>query len=445
MDAFAAGDGAAVFRAVNRVIEGGHEPRRFAIDMLDRFRDLIVLASVPDAITTGLLDVPPDRAEALTAQASRSGLAALTRAAEIISAGLDQMRGATSPRLLLELMCAQVLLPAASTDERSVLTRLERLESGAVNDLVRNVRARLRSLPLLPSRPGLTARRLPSPAPCRTGAAPGGWRPPSRRRGAGCPGARWPGPAVGGAVALPRRRARCPPVPLSVPPPSRRPGAAAAAAPAGPRGAATAETLRQGWDGVLEALKAKRRVAWMLLSNASVVSLDEGVLTLRFPRQGDVKGFQSSGYEDLLKQVLQARFGVNVVVRAVSGGDPPPGERRRQGPGPVPPPPASPAGQPAGARPGEAPAAADPPADPPPVASRPAAAEPPSAPAPPADGAGRRGGGTGPFGISDLPPPPDEEFDPDDEGMAVPAAADLTGMALVQRELGAQIIAEYED
>src|SRR5215831_17842072 len=131
VDSFAAADGASVFRAVNKVIEGGHEPRRFATDLLDRFRDLIVLASVPDAITTGLLDVPPDRAEALTAQASRSGLAALTRAAEIISAGLDQMRGATSPRLLLELMCAQVLLPAAATDERSVLARLERLEAGA--------------------------------------------------------------------------------------------------------------------------------------------------------------------------------------------------------------------------------------------------------------------------------------------------------------------------
>ena len=133
VDAFAGRDGAAVFRAVNRVIEGGHEPRRFATDMLDRFRDLIVLASVPDAITTGLLDVPPDRAEALTAQASRSGLAALTRAAEIISTGLDQMRGATSPRLLLELMCAQVLLPTATTDERSLLARLERLEAGAAN------------------------------------------------------------------------------------------------------------------------------------------------------------------------------------------------------------------------------------------------------------------------------------------------------------------------
>jgi DNA polymerase III subunit gamma/tau len=428
VDAFAAGDGAAVFRAVNRVIEGGHEPRRFATDMLDRFRDLIVLASVPDAITTGLLDVPPDRAEALTAQASRSGLAALTRAAEIISAGLDQMRGATSPRLLLELMCAQVLLPAAATDERSLLARLERLESGAVNQSYpeRTRPAPEPSVTPEPSRPVEDPAAAAPPAPGAQAPADPAQPPadPSRSQAARQASAAASVPGASGAPASPR---------------------SGAAPPAGPRGVATAETLRQGWDGVLEALKAKRRVAWMLLSNASVVSLDEGVLTLRFPRQGDVKGFQSSGYEDLLKQVLQARFGVNVVVRAVSGGDPPPGERRRQGPGPVPPPPAPPAGQPAGARPGEAPAAADPPADAPPVAPRPPAAEPPSPPAPPSDGAGRRGGGTGPFGISDLPPPPDEEFDPDDEDMTVPAAADLTGMALVQRELGAQIIAEYED
>ena len=428
VDAFAAGDGAAVFRAVNRVIEGGHEPRRFATDMLDRFRDLIVLASVPDAITTGLLDVPPDRVEALTAQASRSGLAALTRAAEIISAGLDQMRGATSPRLLLELMCAQVLLPAAATDERSLLARLERLESGAVNQ---SYPERTRPAP----EPSVT------PEPSRPAEDPAAAAPPA-------PGAQAPAdPAQPPADPSRSQAARQASAAAGVPGASGAPASSrsGAAPPAGPRGVATAETLRQGWDGVLEALKAKRRVAWMLLSNASVVSLDEGVLTLRFPRQGDVKGFQSSGYEDLLKQVLQARFGVNVVVRAVSGGDPPPGERRRQGPGPVPPPPAPPAGQPAGARPGEAPAAADPPADAPPVAPRPAAAEPSSAPAPPSDGAGRRGGGTGPFGITDLPPPPDEEFDPDDEDMTVPAAADLTGMALVQRELGAQIIAEYED
>ena len=70
-DAFAAADGAAVFRVVNRVIEGGHEPRRFAADLLDRFRDLIVLAAVPDAAETGLLDLPPDRAELMAAQAGQ--------------------------------------------------------------------------------------------------------------------------------------------------------------------------------------------------------------------------------------------------------------------------------------------------------------------------------------------------------------------------------------
>src|SRR5579863_4714884 len=176
VDAFAAGDGAAVFRAVNRVIEGGHEPRRFATDMLDRFRDLIVLASVPDAITSGLLDVPPDRAEALTAQASRSGLAALTRAAEIISAGLDQMRGATSPRLLLELMCAQVLLPAAATDERSVLARLERLESGAVNQSYPE-RTRPAPEPSVTPEPG----RPVSAAPSQPAPAPDGGRPPAAK------------------------------------------------------------------------------------------------------------------------------------------------------------------------------------------------------------------------------------------------------------------------
>ena len=172
------------------------------------------------------------------------------------------------------------------------------------------------------------------------------------------------------------------------------------------------------------------------------------MLTLRFPRQGDVKGFQSSGYEDLLKQVLEARFGVNVVVRAVSGGDPPPGERRRPGPEPVPPPPAQPpSAQPHSAQSPqvESPRAQPPPAQPPSAqALRPAAAEPP-APAPPAGGMEAGAGTTRPFGITDLPPPPDDEFDPGDGDMTASGPAELTGMALVQRELGAQIIGEYED
>src|SRR6201995_1592213 len=129
-DAFAAGDGAAGFRVVNRVIEGGHEPRRFAADLLDRLRDLIVLAAVPEAAEIGLLDLAPDRAELMTRQAGRVGQAGVTPAAEIVNTGLDQMRGATSPRLLLELTCAPVVPPAAATDDQSLLPRLTRLEKG---------------------------------------------------------------------------------------------------------------------------------------------------------------------------------------------------------------------------------------------------------------------------------------------------------------------------
>src|ERR1700729_2277579 len=127
-DAFANEDGAAVFRAVNRVMEGGHDPRRFAADLLDRFRDLIVLAAVPGAGQTGLLDMPADRLDRMTEQAARFGQGALTPAAGIISEGLIQMRGATSPRLLLELTCAQILLPSAASGEKALLVRLERLE-----------------------------------------------------------------------------------------------------------------------------------------------------------------------------------------------------------------------------------------------------------------------------------------------------------------------------
>jgi DNA polymerase III subunit gamma/tau len=413
VDAFAASDGAAVFRAVNTVIEGGHEPRRFATDMLDRFRDLIILASVPDAIATGLLDVPPDRAEAMTAQASRQGLAALTRAAEIVSAGLDQMRGATSPRLLLELMCAQVLLPAAATDERSVLARLERLEAGIGGDQA------------YPERMVPTPKPHPSPEPGRPSevaqpAAPSPEPPPASERRGQAEQVRPDEPAPAPAAAA-----------------TGAPGA-----PEAPRGAATTETLRQAWPSVLEAAKAKGRVAAIVIGNASVVSLDEGVLTIRFPRQGDVKGFQIGGYEDLLRQVLKAMFGINVSIRPVAGGDTPPPGRR---PGPAPAAPSAPHDQ------SPPPSQAPPPAAPAPRPPAPASA-PPGSGAPPAEQSRAARPGAAPSADgSDLPPlpppspPDDEEFDPDDEDMSSPTVTELTGMALVQRELGGQIIAEYED
>ncbi|MFF9482210.1 DNA polymerase III subunit gamma and tau [Streptomyces sp. NPDC014733] len=130
VEAFAAGDGAAAFEVVDRVIEGGNDPRRFVADLLERLRDLVILAAVPDAGEKGLIDAPADVVERMTAQASVFGAAELSRAADLVNTGLTEMRGATSPRLQLELICARVLLPAAYDDERSVQSRLDRLERG---------------------------------------------------------------------------------------------------------------------------------------------------------------------------------------------------------------------------------------------------------------------------------------------------------------------------
>lgn len=130
VEAFATGDGAAAFEVVDRVIEGGNDPRRFVADLLERLRDLVILAAVPDAVEKGLLDAPADVLERMQAQAETFGAAELSRAADLVNEGLTEMRGATSPRLQLELICARVLLPAAYGDERSVMARLDRLERG---------------------------------------------------------------------------------------------------------------------------------------------------------------------------------------------------------------------------------------------------------------------------------------------------------------------------
>ncbi|MFF3336235.1 DNA polymerase III subunit gamma and tau [Streptomyces sp. NPDC002888] len=130
VEAFATGDGSAAFEVVDRVIEGGNDPRRFVADLLERLRDLVIIAAVPDALEKGLIDAPVDVLERMQAQAGVFGAAELSRAADLVNEGLTEMRGATSPRLQLELICARVMLPAAYGDERSVMARLDRLERG---------------------------------------------------------------------------------------------------------------------------------------------------------------------------------------------------------------------------------------------------------------------------------------------------------------------------
>ena len=112
-DALAAGDGAAAFSTIDRLVEAGHDPRRFTGDLLERLRDLIILQRVPDAAGSGIIDAPADQLERMTAQASRMGPATLSRLADIAHNGLTEMRGTTAPRLVLELIIARMLLPGA--------------------------------------------------------------------------------------------------------------------------------------------------------------------------------------------------------------------------------------------------------------------------------------------------------------------------------------------
>ncbi|MEU7585836.1 DNA polymerase III subunit gamma and tau [Micromonospora sp. NPDC049230] len=127
-DALAAGDGAAAYATVDRVAEAGHDPRRFASDLLERLRDLIVIQQVPDAAAKGLIDGPADQIERMAAQASQLGPATLSRCADIVHDGLVEMRGTTAPRLLLELICARMLLPGVDDSAVGLLQRLERME-----------------------------------------------------------------------------------------------------------------------------------------------------------------------------------------------------------------------------------------------------------------------------------------------------------------------------
>ena len=204
VDALAAGDGASVFGAVDRVVEAGHDPRRFAADLLQRMRDLVVIDAVPDAAAKGLIDAPEDQLAAMTAQSERLGAATLTRLAEVLHTGLVDMRGTTSPRLVLELMCARMLLPAASTADGALLQRLERMErrlaiagdAGAAAPAVPTSASEseiVRPGPVTPESPG----QAPEPKPpARRGQALDG--------GAGPAGATAPnGPTVPAAPAVP--------------------------------------------------------------------------------------------------------------------------------------------------------------------------------------------------------------------------------------------------
>lgn len=289
MDAFAAGDAAGVFSTIDKVIEVGQDPRRFAEDLLRRLRDLVILAAVPEAASNGMLEVSADQAQRLATQAAGMGQGELTRAAEVIAVGLTEMRGTTAPRLHLELMCSRVLLPAADAGERGLHARMDRLERrvGMLGD----------------AEPTATVPAPEQPA-----------EPPAQRPATQRPAAQRP--AAQQSESQPPAAERPPAQQRPVAPPAQ-PAPAAAAARQGPR-TLTAAELRRIWPDVLEEVKRRRRFTYMMLSqHAQVLDVSDGQLLLGFTNPGARESFGNSGSIDVLADSLIQVVGVELRIQAI--------------------------------------------------------------------------------------------------------------------------------
>jgi len=297
VEAVASADGSAVFSAVDQVVDSGLDPKRFLEDLLQRLRDLVVVEAVSDAFGSGLVHASDDQRERMISQAQRMGLAALTRAADLVATGLTDLRGATAPRLQLEIVCAKLLLPVAHRNELGLAARVDRVER----------RLSIGGL-------GESAAAEGSPA---AGPAPQ-QRPPKHQRAA----------AVSSAPsALPE--ASAPEAATDDAPPSEQSAAGhpsipvePAEATAGPRDEGSSvmdlHEVRRLWPNVLEQVKHYRRAVWMMLFETShVLDVDERRITVGLREVGAVRGFASGGKDEIVRQAVIDVLGIDRRIEVV--------------------------------------------------------------------------------------------------------------------------------
>ncbi|CAJ1505247.1 DNA polymerase III subunits gamma/tau [[Mycobacterium] kokjensenii] len=342
VDALAAGDGASLFGAVEAVVDAGHDPRRFAIDLLERFRDLIVLQAVPDAVAKGVVDAPEDMLERMREQAARLGPATLTRYAEVVHAGLGEMRGATAPRLLLEVVCARLLLPSAADTEAALLQRVERIEGRLDMSIPATATGAARPAPAVRPAP---AAQAASAAPARPVAAPAPAAPapaaPAPAPAAPAPAAkqftrRSQAPAATASSPPPEARpaptpawepepVRQPdPAPAAAAPPAAAPPAPVAPAPAAPVSAAPGEpdaaAVRSVWSTVREKVRQRSRSTEAMLAAATVRAVEGDTLVLSHETPSLARRLSEPRNTDVITEALKDALGVNWRVRCETGG-----------------------------------------------------------------------------------------------------------------------------
>nr|WP_277816578.1 DNA polymerase III subunit gamma and tau [Microbacterium invictum] len=417
VDAFGARDAAAAFSAVDRVVQTGQDPRRFVDDLLERLRDLIIVAATGEGASAVLRGIPADELERMGAQASVFGTDRLSRIADLVVATLDEMTGATSPRLQLELMVARVLAATDAGAAAPIAGAPAAVAPGAV----------------APGVPATPVPRAPQPAPAAgapAAADPGPGRPassaapvstappaPSVSPSPSAPAAAAPTGAAGtAATSGPASSASVPPEPPRADV-AAGPGAAAPpstpAAPAVPSGPITLPQMRDAWPEILNRLEPVSRTSWMIASAARPVAYSDGdVLTLSFQSQADVAGFKKlnagKGPSEDLRGAIQSVLGVRVKYMARHDAEPAPSAAgsHRGGPGGGDQP-ADPRAEEPSSGPSSAPAAG-PDSDP---ATDRGAAAPPAASAPAPDAGPRPGARPmpDPGSASDAGPTPDPD------------------------------------
>ncbi len=282
IDALAARDGATMFNTVNRVVESGHDPRRFTQDFLERLRDLIIVGASKDNAGHILREYPEDQLERMKSQAQVIGAATLIRSADIAADGLTQMRGATAPRLILELICARILLPGS--DDQGLLARLERLENGiAITAPVANQSTTKPSA----TQPSVAEKITPSPDLNSETVETVETKEPEVAIK----------PEVKAKVAEPVQSA-----PQVV-------------RPAGPVDIAA---LRKFWPEVIENVKKQRRLTWSLLSaSAQVLAVDDKAITIGIVNSGARDSFIRSESDLILRKAFAEVVGLDIKIECI--------------------------------------------------------------------------------------------------------------------------------
>jgi len=262
IDALAAQDSASLFNTVDRVVESGQDPKRFASDLLDRLRDLIIVGAVDDNNSSLLMQLPVDQLDRIRTQAKLIGVANLIRSADLVANGLTAMRGATPPRLILELICGQMLLPAG--DNSALAARVEKLERSQSAG------------PIATSSPVKSEEKIASvKAETKQSASkPVETKPVETKKA-----------QVTDAVAKPSNHK--------------------------PSGTADITALRRMWPQVIENVKGKRRLTWSLLAtSAQIISVDDENLTIGIVNQGARDSFIRSESDLILSDAFEEVAGI---------------------------------------------------------------------------------------------------------------------------------------